>query len=82
MADDRNLQADGSGESHTRSKLVEYAPQLILLVVLIVFAAVNTRRVRIDFVFTSARVPLFVALLVAAVLGAAIGWFARRRRHS
>jgi uncharacterized integral membrane protein len=53
------------------------------VVLLAIIVLQNLEEVRIDIlIFTSVRMPLIVALLVAALLGAAIGWLAPRvRRH-
>lgn len=63
---------------------------LILGIALVDFLAQNTRSVRIEFFWASGQVPIVVALLVAALAGAAIvlivggariGQLRRRLRH-
>ncbi len=54
----------------------------ICLLVLLVFAILNTEEVAVDFVFDTARAPLVVLIAICALLGFAIGWFVGRRRHS
>ncbi|MGH2993954.1 MAG: lipopolysaccharide assembly protein LapA domain-containing protein [Solirubrobacterales bacterium] len=55
---------------------------LVAAVLLLIFVLQNFEEVRIDFwVFTSVRMPLIVALVVAALLGALIGWLAPRVRR-
>ena len=52
---------------------------LVLVALLLVFVLQNFQEVRIDFlVFTSVRMPLILALAVAALLGALIAWLAAR----
>jgi uncharacterized integral membrane protein len=58
---------------------------VILLVILVAFVVDNRRTTRIGYVFGHANTPLFVMLLVTALIGAAIGWLVavvRQRRHS
>ncbi|RBY92864.1 lipopolysaccharide assembly protein LapA domain-containing protein [Blastococcus sp. TF02A-30] len=58
---------------------------LFATVVLVLFVVFNTQTVDISLVFGNVDAPLVVALLIAAALGAAIGWLtslvlrARRR---
>jgi uncharacterized integral membrane protein len=54
---------------------------LVLLVLLIVFSAENTRSVRMRVIGPEIHAPLFLALLIAAVVGVLIGLVARRRRR-
>jgi uncharacterized integral membrane protein len=57
---------------------------IVLLVIVVVFAAVNSQTVEIDFVFTSIDLPLVLVILAAALLGALVGRLLtviRRRRQ-
>ena len=54
----------------------------ICLVVLLVFAILNTDEIAVDFAFDTVRAPLVLLIAVCALLGFAIGWFVGRRRHS
>lgn len=54
---------------------------LILLVVLIVFLAENTRKVKIRFIGPEVQAPLLLALLVSALLGALATLVIQRRRR-
>lgn len=54
----------------------------ILLVVVVVFVVENTDKVSVRLIFPKVEVPLAVALLIAAVLGALISALLRlRRKH-
>jgi uncharacterized integral membrane protein len=78
--DDSNLAAvhsDGRGAGHTARLILAGA----LLVILIALIADNTDDTRVGYVFGHATAPLFVVLLIAAVLGALIGWLLLHRRH-
>lgn len=51
-------------------------------VVLLLFMALNLQKVEVNFIFGSAQMPLIFALLIAAALGALVGWAAPRLRES
>jgi uncharacterized integral membrane protein len=51
-------------------------------VVLAIFMALNSQKVEVNFIFGSAQMPLIFALLIAAGLGALVGWAAPRLRGS
>ena len=56
----------------TIGRTVALALLLFVTVVLVLFVVFNTQTVDISLVFTDVRAPLVLALLIAAVLGAAI----------
>jgi uncharacterized integral membrane protein len=51
-------------------------------VVLAIFMALNSQKVEVNFIFGSAQMPLIFALLIAAALGALVGWATPRLRSS
>ncbi len=74
--DDRGRQgAEASGIDWKR-----WAPPGVLAAILLVFALVNTQSTTVDFVFTEQRAPLFLVLLLTALLGAVVGALVRRFR--
>jgi uncharacterized integral membrane protein len=50
-------------------------------VLLLILVAQNFQEVAVDFLFIHTTAPLIVALLVAGILGALIGWAAPRVRR-
>ena len=65
----------GKAQRHTGrtiGRTLALALLLFVTVVLVLFVVFNTQTVDISLVFTDVRAPLVVALLIAAVLGAAI----------
>jgi uncharacterized integral membrane protein len=54
---------------------------LIVLAVVVVFAALNTDKVSVDWAFDTTDVPLWVVIAISAIAGALIGYFARPRRR-
>lgn len=50
--------------------------------VLVLFMALNFQKVEVNFIFGSAQMPLIIALMIAAALGALVGWAAPRLRGS
>ena len=54
-----------------------------VLVLLLIFVAMNFQEVTVDFLFAETKLPLFFALIVAGLLGVVAGLLAPRvRRHS
>jgi uncharacterized integral membrane protein len=80
----------GPGRTRQTGKTIGRGLALGLLVfvtvVLVLFVVFNGQTVRIDLVFGNVDAPLVLALLIAAVLGALVGWLTSlvlrtRRRH-
>lgn len=46
----------------------------VAVVVLVIFVALNSHQVNVNFIVGSAQTPLIFALLIAAILGAIIGY--------
>ena len=56
----------------------------IALLLVVIFVAQNAQKVKVDFLFVHTTTPLIFALLIAALLGAVIGYagpLVRRRRR-
>jgi uncharacterized integral membrane protein len=53
----------------------------ISAVILIVFFALNSKQVEVNFIVGTAKTPLIFALLIATVLGLLIGWLGPRVRR-
>ena len=53
---------------------------VIALTLLVIFIVLNFEDVEVDFAVASQTIPLAFALIIAAVLGSVIGYFAPRRR--
>ncbi|MFI8324017.1 lipopolysaccharide assembly protein LapA domain-containing protein [Streptomyces sp. NPDC085529] len=51
----------------------------VLAVLLLVFIFENTREVKIRLLIPEVTMPLYLALLATALLGAVCGWYAARR---
>jgi uncharacterized integral membrane protein len=77
--------ADGRDPQPPRSETNWRAWGLAVLVVLvIIFIALNSQRVTVDFLFFDASMPLIFALLITTVLGIVIGYvgpIVRRHRR-
>jgi len=50
--------------------------------VLVVFVALNSQKVEVRFIVGSVEMPLIFALVIAAALGALVGWALPRLRSS
>ncbi|MGY1822418.1 LapA family protein [Geodermatophilus sp. SYSU D00079] len=70
----------------TIGRTLALALLLTVTVILVLFVVFNTQTVDISLVFGNVDAPLVVALLIAAVLGALVGWLSslvlRARRRS
>jgi uncharacterized integral membrane protein len=66
-------------EHRTNWRMWLIAIAVLLLLILIVQ---NSQKVEIHFFFADTHTPLFFALLVAAILGALVGWLLPRFRRS
>jgi uncharacterized integral membrane protein len=53
----------------------------LLFLLVIIFIIENSRKVKIRLIIPEVKAPLYVAILIAAVLGSAITWLLRYRRH-
>lgn len=71
---DRRLPAD-EGSSWRRWLLY------VVVAILVLFVALNSQEVKVKFIVGSAQMPLVFALLVAAALGALVGWALPRLRR-
>jgi uncharacterized integral membrane protein len=54
---------------------------ITLAVVLLLFMALNSQKVEVNLIFGSAEMPLIFALLIAACLGALVGWVVPKVRR-
>jgi uncharacterized integral membrane protein len=72
--------------SHKESRIraaqtIRVVVWLVVLAVLVVFAALNTDKVSVDWAFDTTDVPLWLVIAISAVAGAVIGYLARSRRR-
>ena len=75
----------GAGELQPQAKTSSWRPWALGVAVLVavIFIAQNSQEVKVKFLFVDTTTPLIFALLIAAVLGAVIGYvgpLVRRRR--
>ncbi len=52
----------------------------LALAVLLLWVVLNTQSVEVDLIIATVRMPLFIALIIAGLLGALITWFLPRIR--
>lgn len=88
----REMPADGRDERHgsppvATGRDTPFTQQLGRVVMAVaailfgVFAVLNFESVQVNWGFTTVQTPLIVALLIAFVLGALVGWGATARSH-
>ena len=74
----------GPGPAPARKKRPVSVGQILgglLFVLVIIFIIENSRKVKIRLIIPEVTAPLYIAILIAAVLGALITWLLRYRRH-
>jgi uncharacterized integral membrane protein len=54
---------------------------LLIGVLLIAFAVANSQKVEVDFLVTTAEVPLVIIIVISVLLGAVLGAFTAYRSH-
>ncbi len=54
---------------------------VVFLVLFLVFLAENSRKVKIRFLIPEVQAPLYIALLIAALVGAAVALLVQSRRN-
>ena len=69
--------ADGSNSNKVSPKMILIG---ILILVIVIFAAVNSQKVNVDFVFGDFTVRLFTVIVGSAAIGWVVGWFMGRKR--
>jgi uncharacterized integral membrane protein len=65
----------------TNTHLARIVVALVLIAVIAAVAIDNSDDTRIGFVFGDVSAPLFVVLILAAIVGALIGWLLLHRPH-
>lgn len=68
--------AERTGRSITAKQVVVG----IVVLVVVILAIANSKKVKVDFVVTDVTMPLFLVIVGAAVLGWVVGWFMGRGR--
>lgn len=76
MADDET----GHERSIRTRQTIRILVWVVAVGVVVVFAAVNTQEVEVDWVVGDSTVPLWVVIALSALAGAMIGYVARWRR--
>lgn len=84
MADSAGHQRSAAPRLSSQSKEPNWKRRAFVAIgaVLALFMLLNLQEVEVNFIFGSAQLPLVFALLVAAALGALVGWAAPRLRSS
>ena len=81
MIDDeeRAQHLDAPARRRDTAQFVRGAIAALLLVAIVLIALDNRRDVRLGYVFGDADVPVWIAMVAAAVVGALIGWLLKHR---
>ena len=77
---------DRTPAKRSRTDQARQVAGIVAAALFVLFAVLNTQSVEIDWIVTTTRTPLIVALIVSAILGAVAGYVLarawRRRRRS
>jgi uncharacterized integral membrane protein len=71
-----------NGSERTTASTAKYVIIGILVLVVAVLAIANSKKVKVDFVVADIRLPLFVVIVGAALIGWVVGWFMGRTRRA
>lgn len=72
--------ADGGGSGNQKLDLAKrFGPSGLLLALLLWFVLANTQSVEVSFLFVSKEAPLFIVLILTALIGALITLLVQRR---
>jgi uncharacterized integral membrane protein len=66
-------------DSRTRRERARTAAIIGLAVVITVFAVLNVKDVKVDWIVGSGHAPLIIVIIVSVLIGAVISYFADRR---
>jgi uncharacterized integral membrane protein len=66
-------------ERRRRREQARRVSLLALAVLIVVFAVLNVKDVRVNWIVGSGRAPLIIVIVVSLVIGVALGHFAERR---
>jgi uncharacterized integral membrane protein len=76
------MSSESRGERRIRaSQTVRVVIWLVVVAVLVLFAALNTDKVSVDWAVDTTDTPLWVVIAVSAVAGVVIGYVARPRHR-
>jgi len=72
-------QAQPKAARRTRREQTRTVALLILAVLITVFAFLNLKQVKVDWIVGSGRAPLIIVIVVSLIIGVVLGHFAERR---
>jgi uncharacterized integral membrane protein len=62
----------------SRAELARSGALVVLAILITLFAVLNLKQVRVDWIFGSGRAPLIVVIVVSLLVGVLIAYFAER----
>lgn len=73
--------APNAAKHRNRRELARTAALVVLAVLITLFAVLNLNDVKVDWIFGSSKAPLIIVIVVSALVGALIVYFAGRSRR-
>lgn len=80
MADDEIHRAEDVGKSKDRKLEPRQIAAIALAALVVLFAVLNLKEVKVDFAVDSVRMPLILVIALCGAVGLGIGWLIRGRR--
>lgn len=80
MADDEIHRAEDIGKSKGGKLEPRQIAAIALAVLIVLFAVLNLKDVRVDFAIDSVKIPLILVIALCGGIGLGIGWLIRGRR--
>lgn len=73
--------APNAAKQRNRRELARTAALVVLAVLITLFAVLNLNDVEVNWIFGSSKAPLIIVIVVSALVGALIVYFAGRSRR-
>lgn len=80
MNETQTADSSGPGAVERTTATARRTALIAIGVIFGLFAAVNTRQVRVSFMFGDVTMPLIIVILITLLAGMAIGWLAATLR--
>jgi len=75
---DRHWPGKPTGRRRSKSELARRGALIALVVLITLFAVLNVKQVRVDWIFGSGHAPLIIVIVISLLVGIVITYFAER----
>ena len=70
---------ESAGEKRSRRERARIAAMVVLAVLITLFAVLNGKQVKVNWIAGSGKAPLIIVIVVSLLVGVVLGHFAERR---